>query len=497
MHTVLIAEDEVLVRMGMNVSVPWEKYDMTVVGEAANGNQALELFAQKKPDVVITDLYMPGVDGMELIRRIRATGRPCAVIVVTCMDRFDLLKEAMDLDVVAYLVKATMSIAEIEKALEKAVQRLGSTGQEPDREDSVRQTQRRMMGDYVWHQTLTYEQFSAKAPLWGMPANDSFFMVCIVYTARCEMPWQLKRILYQMLWERMEPLQLRYLLQDDDVLLLLFSEKPDLDALQNVLNGYGMYMQDHFSVDMHITACTAPIPMLRLPSMAHVMRDCAMQSMGPELEIQWMDREGRLLKTQVEAALAHMRSLLWQTNDFVFARQAVHLTNQAELALYEGDNAFWDACARLARLLWQHQGLTLAEQTDRMQELRSGHTPAEALSLLCSTAVASLPRYRTEICRVIAHIVDHLECDLPLQESAAMIPVHPQYLSSLFKKEVGVGYLEFIHTVRIMMAQMMLKNGAWTTAQVAEKCGFSDTAYFNRRFKTMVGMTPGEWRRHG
>lgn len=100
MLTVQIVEDEMLVRMGLQVSVPWEKYGLTVSAEASNGAQAFEFYQKNRPDIVITDLCMPGLNGIELIRKIRDTGNPCAIIVITCMDKFELLKEAMALDVV-------------------------------------------------------------------------------------------------------------------------------------------------------------------------------------------------------------------------------------------------------------------------------------------------------------------------------------------------------------------------------------------------------------
>ena len=72
MYSVLIAEDEMLVRLGLRNSIDWAKFDMLVVADVADGKAALNIYEEKKPDLIITDLKMPIMDGMELISEIRS-----------------------------------------------------------------------------------------------------------------------------------------------------------------------------------------------------------------------------------------------------------------------------------------------------------------------------------------------------------------------------------------------------------------------------------------
>ena len=75
MYRVLIAEDEVFVRLGIKMSVEWEKMDMQVIADAANGQQAWDIYEKERPDIILTDIKMPVMDGCEATRQIRHLNR--------------------------------------------------------------------------------------------------------------------------------------------------------------------------------------------------------------------------------------------------------------------------------------------------------------------------------------------------------------------------------------------------------------------------------------
>ncbi len=99
---VLLVDDEALIRMGLRVILQDLGYD--VVGETADGQEALEKVAALDPDVVIMDIKMPGINGLEATRRIMAT-RPVPIIVLTAYNERSLVDEAADAGVLAYLMK--------------------------------------------------------------------------------------------------------------------------------------------------------------------------------------------------------------------------------------------------------------------------------------------------------------------------------------------------------------------------------------------------------
>lgn len=88
MLKVLVVEDEELIRKGIVLAVDWAALDCVVVGEASNGEEALDAVERLSPSLIITDLKMPRMDGIEMLRRLREAGNPVYVIILTAYDSF-------------------------------------------------------------------------------------------------------------------------------------------------------------------------------------------------------------------------------------------------------------------------------------------------------------------------------------------------------------------------------------------------------------------------
>ena len=117
---VLIVDDEVLVRVGLMTTIAWEENGFEVVGEAADGERALAIALQQKPDIVLTDMIMPKMSGLELIRALKERLPKTRVIVLSCHNDFDLVREAMQMwGAVDYLFKLSMEPPEILEVLLK------------------------------------------------------------------------------------------------------------------------------------------------------------------------------------------------------------------------------------------------------------------------------------------------------------------------------------------------------------------------------------------
>lgn len=113
MFRVILAEDEPLVRMGIKSMVNWEEMNMRVVAECSDGEEAWKAYEAHRPDLIITDLKMPVMDGMELIRRVRAVDSRVRILVLTCIEDFDYARQAIELDVSNYILKLSCTVEKL------------------------------------------------------------------------------------------------------------------------------------------------------------------------------------------------------------------------------------------------------------------------------------------------------------------------------------------------------------------------------------------------
>lgn len=120
MRRVVIAEDEAIIRLDLKEILVDEGYD--VVGETGSGDEAVELVRQHRPDLVILDVKMPGSDGLAAARAVRDLGLRTAVLILTAFSQRNLIDEARDAGVVAYLVKPFQRI-ELIPAIDQALAR--------------------------------------------------------------------------------------------------------------------------------------------------------------------------------------------------------------------------------------------------------------------------------------------------------------------------------------------------------------------------------------
>ena len=128
MLKVLVVEDEELIRKGIALAVDWAALDCVVVGEAANGREALEAVKRYHPSLIITDLKMPEMDGLEMLAALREQGNPVYVIILTAYDSFAYAQQALRLGAVDFLLKPFHD-GELEQAVLNLQKRMEQTQQ--------------------------------------------------------------------------------------------------------------------------------------------------------------------------------------------------------------------------------------------------------------------------------------------------------------------------------------------------------------------------------
>lgn len=127
MLKVVVVEDEVLVRKGIVLTVDWAAVGCAVVGEACNGEEGLEVIDRYKPDLIVTDIKMPRLDGIGMVERLRQAGNEAYVIILTAYSEFTYAQSAIRLGAVEYLLKPFRD-GELEAVIQRIQRRERESG---------------------------------------------------------------------------------------------------------------------------------------------------------------------------------------------------------------------------------------------------------------------------------------------------------------------------------------------------------------------------------
>ncbi|MBD0378788.1 response regulator transcription factor [Paenibacillus sedimenti] len=124
MINVLIVDDDHLVRKGFIAMMPWEIYGLRVVGEAGNGKKALEFMERHQVDLLITDLAMPVMSGLELMKEVKHRYPETDMVVLTFHQDFELIQEALRLGALDYITKIELEQEQLDEVLRRVVERI-------------------------------------------------------------------------------------------------------------------------------------------------------------------------------------------------------------------------------------------------------------------------------------------------------------------------------------------------------------------------------------
>ena len=398
---VLIVEDEVLVREGLKSVIGWDKLGMEVVGDAANGRQALEIYERERPDIVLTDIRMPVMDGLELIARIREEDKKTGIVILTCYEEFGYLQEALRMGVSDYILKLKMKPAEIEAAMAKVKKKLDEdeeNGAGPDGAEEFRLQKEEELKRYIFYHQVSIGFFRSRMERLNLAVKEKDMVLLRVVIQRYE--------------------KARLKIMDDRGMLIRFVI---LNTTEEIMEKYGGGE----------TIQEGP--------------DCFLLFMNVVNDPK--DEDSLIDKMQKE--ISHV------------------------LSNFMGVRTVWGVSS-----VFQ----SFTELPDKYQEC-------------CQKMQDERVDLSVEIFEAVRYIEENLTQRLTLNQVASSINLSPNYLSSLFKKELGVGFVDYITEKRVERAKELLENTGLRTYEVAQQAGFVDESYFSKTFKRLTGKRPSAFRK--
>lgn len=151
MIRVLIVDDDRFARMGLISMIPWEKYGMKIVGEAANGKRALEFLRQNKVNLMFVDIAMPIMDGIQLIRQVKTEFPDVHFVLLTFHEEFEYVQEALRLGALDYISKDKMEMEDYDGIMNRVCKRIAVDGEnEAELDNEHLRTLEHMLDGVLW-----------------------------------------------------------------------------------------------------------------------------------------------------------------------------------------------------------------------------------------------------------------------------------------------------------------------------------------------------------
>lgn len=500
MRKILIVDDDALARMFLWRCFPWEERGYLIAGEASDGAEALALVESLSPDIVLTDIRMPVMDGIALLSRLRENGFDGGILVLSCHDEFAIVKEAMRLGADDYLRKSALDEQTLQKALELAMNacdRRRAAAQERAllrrmAEKGSRQSQRELMEalltrDAGWEEQyretqaagLRYRYYRcavliADASQTGSSQARELFEVCRQTAAgRTAEVVELGRARCAMLYD--------------------FSDLPSTMQQNDILHTQSaeLHQRMHEALRLGLSAvCEGG------GAIARALRQAteALQMSFYGHEIWQFDEQRRMSRRPPPAAEAFAAALPAMLKAGDEARLEARFA--AVLKAFAHDRVL-----PAVVLDWLKQCDTAAGvRTDELpppEQLKhcGAHLDAYRARLRNLALPAGAAGVSPAVAKAVQYVRTHYTEPIGLGHAARSVGLSSPYLSRAFKREVGMGLNEFLLHCRLEHVAEQLTSGNRTIKQIAAEAGFQDYQHFCKMFKKKRGVTPAQYRK--
>lgn len=489
MLRIILADDEFLVRMAFINTINWEEHGFKLIGAASNGLEAWEMIQKERPDIVITDLTMPKMGGLELIEKVKQAGVSCEFVVLSCHNEFEYVKQALKLGVFDYILKLSMDMTELMDIMNRLKDKI--------------EIYRQRKNSEILHRNRIGEYKSSEM-------SDLDFQVIIADNESSneeEREKNQEKILYVMGQITEGIVQKEVFIAHERPVLLLWNPSGDLaPLLRDIQREVQKYVGIHLSIG--------------IGSLVH--GNMGIKQSFDEALIAYNHRFYRgedsitfyeklsYQKTEMLSFQIVFPELLEILESNVGVEKLRNgILNQIEI-LHDQENIepaqmrmfFHELLTRIKLKLEKSISMTMLEQLymDVYQHINCLEYMEDIQQDFIYFLDVVLEQMKLidehEIVKIVKRYVKkNLSGDLQVREVSKTLGVNPDYMSHLFVTETGMRYTDYVNRIRMERVCELLKTTNDKIYEIAEKCGFENSNYLIRVFRRYMGMTPLDWRK--
>lgn len=514
----MLVDDEELEREGLKLILANNRSEFTVVAEAQNGQEAIDLALEKKPDLIFMDIKMPKLDGLQAIEQILEVHPHVKCVMVSAFDMFDYARQAMKFGIKEYLLKPS-KVSVVLEAFDRMVEEIE---EEKKRGNEVLELNQRLerygsfmemelivslMLDHVhefdqeeWHEWLNIKQKQGFVVVFSFDSNE------LQPNRHEKSRWY--KVLKQTLHEHDHPVLVgpltgfqvpTFIIVDDETVAnekwrqdvagaIIHQVQKQLDRRCRLVAGIGTVVSN---IEQFSQSYEEAIQALEL-----VYRHGSATYMVYSNDLNRQRKE--LIPFEVEKELVNtvkkgdsQRGL--QLFDTYFQHIYQASNSKFELIKQAMENFFIVLTRAMKEFGFDEyvqMSFNQLETSMQIKERAKTHLlmVIERLGEWRKNGIESLLMQAKE------YLDSHYAKAITLEEVAEMIGLSSYYLSKLFKERFQVTFIEYLTNRRIQKAKDMLLDGKTPLKEIAINIGYKDPNYFSRVFKKETGLSPREYR---
>lgn len=534
MIKVLIIDDEPIIREGLIKTINWRHLQCEVIGETDNGIDAIDKMNELQPDIIITDIMMPGLSGLEMTKYIKENHPNVKIIFLTGYNDFNFAQQAIKLGAFDFVVKPT-NTKDLENVITKAREQIVSSNRELNRQEEIRLKleeslpvlRDKFITDFLFSKILSPDQIQKKMQFFDLKIDNFVILAFQIdnYQELEDNNEQEEHYFYMMSLEKIISDVLnrckikRLCCTHYDIIITIFQleieESDDLlktsiisiaEEIRNkVENGYeftvtvgiSSFYKDFIDLKKaynETVACLENRFYIGTNSTIHIddlfTTECSYCKHEIETQI--------LMKAIKSGNTQKVLEELDTVTSILHGYHNKQLVRNICIEIIVG-------CSRIYCDIYGSMEDLFAQGEIPFDRIMSCETALELFAILRKMMncvvdginVLQNSQTRKVITKALNYIGEKIAGDISLNDVAGYVYMSPWYFSKLFKKETKETFSEYILKIRIEKAKQLIRERIELKSyEIAELVGFNDSRYFGQIFKKFTGMTPTEYREH-
>lgn len=521
-YKLLIVDDKAIVLDGLRRALDWSAYNLQIVGTASDGQRGVELARSLKPNLIITDVKMPLLNGIDMIKKIRSFDSQVHFIILSGYDDFELAKKAFQYGAIDYLIKP-VDLRQLTETLVKINDKLNSQQLEQKKQQlqtsKLKKSQgiivKTVLSELMKGNCSSVEEANAKLQLADVRLEER---PCAVLLLRSPLPLGETPKLYAAIARIEAFLETKHLgysvkMEEDAHVFLVADEGLNELWLSILLEYFQLKFLPECEKSTIGVGNIYRNPRRIKYSYLEAERAARYEYLNDQPVVYYsalQDKIRALGEAEYPVSLAErlMQGLKLGDRESVQAalRQYFARIHSGEIEIASLKNRMIEMLIVIKKELWEiHVNLADIFPDDfeviyGLQDKRNFSEIESAVQQFFETVLQFLERTASRdgkqvVQEVLRYIDEHFTSpDISIGMIADQICLTPNYVSALVKQVTGENFSDIVVKKRIERAKELLFDVTLKTYEVAEKVGYANANYFSSSFRKLVGITPVEFR---